>query len=239
MTTPTAPQSPAGGPRDRSAPDRTLETNAYAISYRLLGDRPAAAAVAGIAAERLRQSGRAASPGWMYALVQFTLDQTVAPGAPAVRESPDDPSASIRTALRRRLARATPDERVAASLIHLAGYPPEFVGQVLGRSSEEAVELARVLAPPPGVAYRELGDPELTRTRAPGDGSDAPRRTLRQGLATVLVVVLLLAAVLAATQITGPRPTLGPPVDEGGLGTHAVVLPDQSAERWTADPTHE
>lgn len=212
--------------------------NAYAISYRLLGDRPAAAAVAGIAAERLRQSGRAGAPDWLYALVQYTLDQTVAPGAPVVQEQPGDPAASLRAALRRRLARATPDERVAASLIHLAGYTPEFVGQVLGRSSEEATELAGVLAPPPGVAYRDLGDPQLTRSRT---ATEAPRRARRPGVTTVLVILVLVAAVLVATQITGPRPTLGPPVDEGGLGTHVVVVVPEgrSAERWTADPTDE
>ena len=60
--------------------DTALETNAYAISYRLLGDRPAARAVAGISAERLRQVGGMTRPDWMYLLVEFTLDQTVEPG---------------------------------------------------------------------------------------------------------------------------------------------------------------
>jgi hypothetical protein len=54
-------------------------------------------------------------------------------------------------------------------------------------------------------------------------------------------VLLVCLAVLYATQVTGPRPTL---VDEGGLGaTSAVVdLPPttvDSAERGPAHPTDE
>ena len=97
--------------------DTALETNAYAISYRLLGDRPAARAVAGISAERLRQVGGMTRPDWMYLLVEFTLDQTVEPGVLAVSPNDDDPYTGLRTALRRRLERAAPDERVAGSLI--------------------------------------------------------------------------------------------------------------------------
>src|SRR5699024_9509753 len=83
--------------------DRALEANAYAISYRLLGDRPAAAAVAGIAAERLRQNGQASAPDWLCHLALYTLDQTVAPGVPDVPGVDEDRFASLRLALRRRL----------------------------------------------------------------------------------------------------------------------------------------
>lgn len=202
--------------------DAALETNAYAISYRLLGDRPAARAVAGIASERLRQVGGTTRPDWMYLLVEFTLDQTVEPGVLAVEPSDDDPYTGLRTALRRRLERAAPDERVAGSLIHLAGYPVDLVASVVNRPPEQTVALAGILAPPPGVDYRDLGDPELThrqpqRRRGPGERRRGPHWM------TVAAVALVAAIVLAATQITGPRPTLVPAGDEGSLGAMPLV----------------
>ena len=195
--------------------DSALETNAYAISFRLLGDRPAARAVAGIAAERLRQVGGMTRPDWMYLLVEFTLDQTVEPGVLAVSPNDDDPYTGLRTALRRRLERAAPDERVAGSLIHLAGYPIDLVASVVNRSPEQTVALAGILAPPPGVDYRDLGDPELTH-RTPR----RPERTRRRRVhwTTIAAVLVALAIVLGATQMTGPRPTLGPPLVEDGAG---------------------
>jgi len=195
------------------ATDTALETNSYAISYRLLGDRPAARAVSAIAAERLRQAGGMNRPDWLYLLVEFTLDQTVEPGVLAVRPNDDDPYTGLRTALRRRLERAAPDERVAGSLIHLAGYPVDMIAGVVNRSSEQTVQLAGILAPPPGVDYRDLGDPELTRRIPASVGAAQPRR--RPHWTTLIAVAMVAAVVLAATQITGPRPTLGPPLDEG------------------------
>jgi hypothetical protein len=198
------------------ANDTALETNAYAISYRLLGDRPAARAVAGIAAERLRQVGGTSRPDWLYLLVGFTLDQTVEPGVLAVGPNDDDPYTGLRTALRRRLERAAPDERVAGSLLHLAGYPLDFVATVVHRTPSTTAGLAGILAPPPGVDYRDLGDPELTR-RPPPRREGRPRRR-RPHWTTLAAVAGVVAVLLAATQITGPRPTLGPPFEEGGLG---------------------
>ena len=193
--------------------DNALEMNAYAIPYRLLGDRPAARAVSAIAAERLRQNGGMSRPDWLYLLVEFTLDQTVEPGVLAVRPNDDDPYTGLRTALRRRLERAAPDERVAGSLIHLAGYPVDMISGVVNRSPEQTVQLAGILAPPPGVDYRDLGDPELTRrTPVPMGGAQSRRRP---HWTTLIAVAMVVAVVLAATQITGPRPTLGPPLDEG------------------------
>jgi hypothetical protein len=209
--------------------DSALETNAYAISFRLLGDRPAARAVAGIAAERLRQVGGMTRPDWMYLLVEFTLDQTVEPGVMAVQAHPDDPYSGLRTALRRRLERAAPDERVAGSLIHLAGYSVDWVATVVNRSSEQTVQLAGILAPPPGVDYRDLGDPELTRRPAPTRADTTRRRPHWTTLAAVAVVI---AVILAATQITGPRPTLGPPLDEGSAP--AASAPDAGSVSGTA-----
>lgn len=201
--------------------DTALETNAYAISYRLLGDRPAARAVAGISAERLRQVGGMTRPDWMYLLVEFTLDQTVEPGVLAVGPNEDDPYTGLRTALRRRLERAAPDERVAGSLIHLAGYPVDLVASVVNRTAEQTVALAGILAPPPGVDYRDLGDPELTH-RAPTRPERGRRR--RMHWTTLAAIVLAVAIVLGATQITGPRPTLGPPLDEGGVGAQQAPV---------------
>lgn len=208
-----------------ATPDAVLETNAYAISYRLLGDRPAGRAVAGIAAERLRQVGGMSRPDWMYLLVEFTLNQTIEPGALAIAPNADDPYTGLRTALRRRLERAAPDERVAGALLHLGGYPIEFVASVVNRSIEQTVALAGVLAPPPGIDYRDLGDPELTR-RTPVLATRGQRR--RPHWTTVVVTVLVLLALIVATQLTGPRPTLGPPPTEGGLGVEAPapVPPD-------------
>ncbi len=196
--------------------DAALETNAYAISYRLLGDRPAARAVAGIASERLRQVGGTSRPDWMYLLVEFTLDQTVEPGVLAVEPNDADPYTGLRTALRRRLERAAPDERVAGSLIHLAGYPVDLVAAVVNRTPEQTVALAGILAPPPGVDYRDLGDPELTH-RSPQRRGQGRRRRGPHWM-TVVAVAVVAAIVLAATQITGPRPTLIAPGDEGSLG---------------------
>jgi hypothetical protein len=194
--------------------DHVLESNAYAVSYRLLGDRPAAAAVAGIAAERLRQSGQHGATDWLCKLTLYTVEQSVGPGALSMQPSEEDPASSLRTALRRRLVRATPEERAAASLHHLAGYPIDFVATAIGTTPQEAKRLAGVLAPPPGVAYRELGDPQLIRVESAQESSERRRR--RPSWSTIVAMVVIAAAVLVATQFTGPRPTLGPPVSEEG-----------------------
>lgn len=206
--------------------DQTLEINAYAVAYRLLGDRPAARAVSGIAAERVRQAGGPARPDWLYLLIEFTLDQTVGPGALPGGDPATDEHSGLRTALRRRLERAAPDERVAASLVHLAGYPVDFVAAIVHRTPEQTVQLAGLLAPPPGIAYRDLGDPELT-----GRVASTRRERRRRGphWTTIAAVALVVVLVLAATQITGPRPTLGPPLEEGSSST----------EGWPADPGDE
>jgi len=207
--------------------DQTLEINAYAVAYRLLGDRPAARAVSGIAAERVRQAGGVTRPDWLYLLVEFTLDQTVGPGALVSSDPEGDEHSGLRVALRRRLERAAPDERVAGSLVHLAGYPVDFVADVVGRSPDETQQLAGLLAPPPGIAYRDLGDPELTG-RVASERRDESRRR-GPHWTTIAALALIIAAVIAATQITGPRPTLGPPLEENG----------SSAEGWAPDPGDE
>jgi hypothetical protein len=167
-------------------------------------------------------------PDWLYLLVEYTLEQTVGPGAMSAHENPDDPFAGLRTALRRRLERATSDERVAGSLLQLAGYPADFVAGVVHTDPASAAALAQVVAPPPGVEYRDLGDPELTRRDVtPLKG----RRRRRPHWTTIAAITAVVTAILAATQITGPRPTLGPEVEEGmaaldaGHGVDAVDRP--------------
>ena len=137
-----------------SLDDATLEANAYAVAFRLLGDRPAARAVAGIATQRLRQAGDPLPSDWLARLTEFTIEQTVGPATLGVQDDGSDPQASLRAALRRRLERATTEERVAAALVQLAGYSPDFVGPLLGVTPARARQLAGVLAPPPRWAMR-------------------------------------------------------------------------------------
>jgi hypothetical protein len=148
----------------------------------------------------------------------------------------EDPHAGLRSALRRRLTRATPEERVAGALVHLAGYPPGLVAGVLGRSEHDTVALAGVLAPPPGIVYRDLGDPELTQAPS-GTGPARPGRFARRPRwSTIVAIVLVITAVVLATQMTGPRPTLGPPVEEGGAATFAPPAPPTGGDlSGTAD----
>lgn len=215
-----------------SLDDATLEANAYAVAFRLLGDRPAARAVAGIATQRLRQSGDPLPPDWLARLTEFTIEQTVGPGTLGVQDDGTDPQASLRAALRRRLERATPEERVAAALVQLAGYSPDFVGPLLGVTPDRARQLAGVLAPPPGVAYRDLGDPELTGRATPA--ATVRRRSRRRGphWTTIVAVLLIVLALLYATQVQGPRPTL---VDEGSLAAE-VAPADGAATAPTPGP---
>ncbi len=222
-----------------------FEANAYAVTYRLLGDVAAARAASGAAVAALdrARAREGDSPGgrhWLYALTDFAVAEAVAsplatrpsprPTDPARHdEAPPDASAGLRAALRRRLINATPDERVAGALVHLAGYPVEFVAEVLGSTPEAATAASAVLAPPPGVDYRVLGDPSLTGEE-PHDAARHDGRMRRPHWTTVAAVAIVAAAVIAATQVTGPRPTLGPPLEEGG----AAVL-DAPAQR-NGDP---
>ena len=205
---------------DQSSP---LEANAYAITFRLLGDAGSARAAAQMAVAQLDRAGQDPRRHWLYDLTDLSVAAAVASPV-AVRATstslgpvpgPHDPSEGMRAALRRRLVNATPDERVAGALVHLAGYPPDFVAEVLRTTPEATIAAAAVLAPPPGVDYRALGDPNLTGTEP-----TRPRRRARRRphWTTIAALAIVAAAVVAATQVTGPRPTLGPPLEEGGMG---------------------
>ena len=197
-------------------PSEALEANAYAISYRLLGDRPAARAAALVAVERVRARGELTGPRWLADLAAETVTQSVGPITHA-RRAPSGPSAEpvdgeegLRVALRRRLESTSRDEQTAAALHHLAGYPIDDVAAAMGRSPDDVARLTGALARPPGVSYRLLGDPELL-----GPAPPRPSRRLhgwRPALhwTTVVVTVAVVALVVAAGMSVGARPTLGP-----------------------------
>lgn len=202
-----------------------VDANAYAIAYRLLGDRPAARAAVGIAVERLRATGGLERPDWLCQVASATVSESVgvaASGATATSAPSDD---ALRAALRRRLASASDDERVAASLHHLAGYPVEQVAAFMGRPTGEVERLTGALAPPPGISYRELGDPELVGAAAPAPTG----RRLRVSASTLVTVLVIVGLVVGASRCVGPRPTLGPaPTD-----VPVEIGPDVAAEPST------
>ncbi len=210
-----------------------VDANAYAIAYRLLGDRPAAHAAVGIAVERVRTSGALEQPDWLCHVASSTVAQAVgvaATGAVGEAAPTDD---ALRAALRRRLASASDDERVAASLHHLAGYPIEQVAAFMGRPVPDVERLAGALAPPPGISYRDLGDPVLVGAAAPSE----PRRRLRLSASTVITVVVVLGLVLGASRCVGPRPTLGPAPDEVPVQIGPDVAPSPSTGCALPPPT--
>lgn len=190
-----------------------VESNSYAISYRLLGSRPAALAAAQIASERVRRRfdeeggldvGTVAVENWLPMLVDFTVEQSVQPDVYGDLDDREVDQAGLREALRRRLVRASRIERVVGALVHLAGYRIAQVSSMLDMDEQRVRTAARVLAPPPGIDYRSLGDPRLI-----GE-STAPRppRVRRPSRSTLLVGALLLVLVVLALQCQGPRPTL-------------------------------
>ncbi len=222
-----------------------VSANAYAIAYRLLGDRSAAHAAVGIAISRLQATGAFEHPDWLARLAGAVVAESVGSAAAGVSPADADPTGEgLRVALRRRLASASDEERVAAALHHLAGYPIDQVAGFMGRTPQEADRLAAALAPPPGISYRKLGDPELI-----GAGPSRPTRPLIPlRLSTVLSAVAVLALVFGASRCVGPRPRLGPaperaPVvvsrDVASRGSVGCSLPPQAAGVYasTAEPT--
>ena len=189
------------------APDESaVHANAYAIAYRLLGDRPAAQAAVGIAVERVRAAGALERPDWLAHVAAATVSQAVGVASVATTPSADPAHDGLRAAMRRRLASASDDERVAASLHHLAGYPVDQVAALMGRPVDEVARLTRALAPPPGVSNRDLGDPELVGAST----SAASQRRRTVSISTVVTALVVLALVFGVSRCVGPRPTLGP-----------------------------
>lgn len=205
-----------------------LESNSYAVAYRLLGVRGAALGVAAIAAERVRE--RFDSGGgldvdavraevWLPMLIDYTVDESVRSNVLAGTAETDDSSAGLREALRRRLVRASRGERVVGALVHLAGYPPAQVATMLRMDEAQVDRFSSILAPPPGIDYRLLGDPELigsAPTHEPTMSFPLPYPS------TIAVAVVILIIVLVATQCHGQRPSI---VENGSmqLGTRVAV----------------
>lgn len=210
-----------------------LESNAYAVAYRLLGSAAAAHAVANSAAARVRERFAAgggldpdvvASEVWLPMLIDFTIALTVRQEVAAALDGERDEFAGLREALRRRLVRASRQERVVSALVHLCGYSEQMVAGML-HSTEPAVRnAARILDPPPGIDYRDLGDPDLVgRPHAPADS-----RLPIPYPSTIAVAAVLLLLVIVATRCRGPRPTL---VDEGSLRAPNPVVTTYGALR--------
>jgi len=175
---------------------------------------------------------------WLEQLILFTVQQSLHPVASAAvnevssdlsiaGQSKVDVDASLREALRRRLDRATPEEQIAASLIQLCAYPAEFVAGLMGISRDAALALAGVIAPPPGVEYRNLGDPELLGSSRAATSSRFRRKP---HWTTVVALLLVVLAVFYATQVTGPRPSL---TNEGGLGVSSVRVIEETSDHPT------
>lgn len=194
--------------RAMARPDRSaVNANAYAIAYRLLGDRAAAQAAIGIALQRVDAAGGLDRTDWLAVLASSTVEQSVGVAATGIRPSePDSAQEGLRSALRRRLASASNDERTAAALHHLAGYSIDQVAAFMGRTPADVARLAGVIAPPPGVSYRDLGDPILIG----GSATDDPRRRVRVSVSTALTALVVIALAIGASRCVGPRPSLGP-----------------------------
>ena len=183
-----------------------VDANAYSIAFRLLGDRAAARAAVGIAVERVQRSGGLDRPDWLALVAESTVAQAVGVAAAGTAASADDADGSLRAALRRRLAAASDPERAASALHHLAGYPVESVAAFMQRTPEDVAHLAGALDPPPGVSYRELGDPELVGR--PASAAETAHRGI--SASTIVAVVVIVALALGASRCVGQRPTLGP-----------------------------
>ena len=220
MTTPEGPEAPNdGNPLAASA----AFANAYAIVYRLIGDRDGARRVAVAVADSYHPLEAGDPTGWLpdlaadavtaSLLTDGAAGETRAGGGrpvgdtPAGEQASTDGAPALRTALRRRLSAADAATRTAVGLHLLAGYPQPRVAQLMSRPLEAVEELCAPFAPPPGVSYRDLGDPVLRGVAEPVVRSH--RRRVRVPVVPILAVVLVLAVAWWATSVSGPRPTLG------------------------------
>jgi poly(3-hydroxybutyrate) depolymerase len=122
-------------------------------------------------------------------------------------EPVEDPSvAEQRRFLRRRLATLDGRSRAAAALRHLAGYDAARVATFMATDAATVEALAAPLTPPPGASWRDLGDP-VVRGVAPA--VKRRRRHRRLPWRSLLAVLVVLALVVLASRMTGPRPSLG------------------------------
>ena len=129
------------------------------------------------------------------------------PGDDLPGEPPESPSvAEQRRFLRRRLSTLDGRSRAAAALRHLAGYDADRVAAFLGTDVAEVEILAAPLAPPPGSSWRVLGDPVVR-----GEASTVRRRRRHRRVPwkSLLAALVVVALVVLASRMTGPRPRLG------------------------------
>lgn len=181
-----------------------MRANAYAISFRLLGRPGPAGAVADAVAREVARTGGVATPDWLGFLaadaVARSLEVATQAEASGVAGAVDDgPRSADRAALRKRLHRATGEQRAAAALVHLAGYPPDVVADHLDVPVDRVVTLAAVIAPPHGISYRDLGDPSLRRGAARPAASDPGTLTTDTGAVPVVQAAPRDPAARAAT----------------------------------------
>lgn len=244
------------------APERDVaQANAYAVAYRLIGNRVDALAVADRVADEVqtiatsgvpvdwhtlwsgdlpadtqhfsdthdsnrfgseshaRTFGGSSSPiAWLTVValrsVEYGLNQPIQSHA-TLDSSSDSESAqhvmSLRSAVRRRLENSTAEERIAGALVHLSGYPVEFAARAMNVSQDQLLEWSNVLAPPPNMSYRQLGDPDKTHE---DQFFDARQPWWRRHMFTIAVAIVVLIAAFWMTRLSGERPSFGPELDQ-------------------------
>ncbi len=146
-------------------------------------------------------------------------------GGTVPAEAPESPSvAEQRRFLRRRLSTLDGRARAAAALRHLAGYDAPRVAAFMGTDVDDVDALAAPLAPPPGSSWRGLGDP-IVRGEAP----TVRRRRRHRHLPwkSLLAALTVVALVVLASRMTGPRPRLGrldPGAGDRAFGTDVDAI---------------
>lgn len=247
------------------APDRDVaQANAYAIAYRLLGNRVDAVAVSNRVASEVetivksgtnvdwhtlwsteptqvdqhgtastdhslfgsdshtRTFGGTASPiAWLAFValrsVEYALHQPMQPHPESGNTDAVDSAQqvmSLRSAVRRRLENSTAEEQIAGSLVHLSGYPVEFAARAMNVSEDQLLDWSNVLAPPPNMSYRQLGDPEKTHEDQ-FVGSAQP--WWRRHVFTIAVVIVVILAAFWMTRLSGERPSFGPELNQDSV----------------------
>ncbi len=183
--------------------------NAYAVTYRLLGDRGIATELSTSIAERYGPSESEPADRWLPDVVHDAVAASLALEGELARELAAADSASMREALRRRLGGADDATRVAVGLHELAGYPVDVTAGLMSFDADEVASMCGPYAAPPGSSWAELGDPVNRAAGGIKRAQRTPRRVPVFAIVAVLAVVAL--AIWAGTSI-GERPSVG----EGG-----------------------
>ena len=207
---------------EETTPRGPAFANAYAISFRLLGDAELAAEVAAKAAERLGERGDAGGePGpreGLAALASRAVDASLAAAGSGSAGPGEVRRASERERLRTLFSEASPQSRVAAALVHLAGYPEEVVAGDMDITSEQVRELIGDFRPATEDQWLSLGDPALS-----GSGAEPQRR--RPGVLWAVAAACALGALLWFGTRSGERPELEPGSAAGVQAPEATEQP--------------